>query len=243
MPPKRNNVRNLSVYRRRTQVPAAPPPTMTWGKASVVLVLGVVFDALGAFFALFWLLGPVFAGLICTGVGLATVGSLWGLTAYACATSAGFAGFAFSPALTAFGSVMAMLVGFAAWGTVGVILALTNGRIFKENFTQMLWLLGGLALDQIPIVNAIPALTPILWRLYRAQIKKEKAALAEYKAKKEVLDTQERQEQFTRALQQMRAAQDAQREQKEAAAQEQEYKQEEPVVGIPRLMDRARVAA
>lgn len=238
MPQRKNDLPRLA--RRGEAGLGAPPPLMTWGKASFVLIIGAIFDALGAFFALFWLMGPVFAGLICTGVGYATIGSLWGLTAVACAAGAGVAGFAFSPALTAFGAVMAMLVGFAAWGTVGLLLALTNGRIFKENATQLLWLVGGLALDQIPIVNAIPALTPILWRLYRAQIKKEKAAFAEYETRKVALDTQERQEQFMRVLQ-MRAAQAAQEEREEVAARE--YEHGELGIGIPQLMDKARVAA
>lgn len=215
---------------------------MTWGKASAVLGVGLAFDALGAFFALFWVMGPAFAGLVCTGVGHAITDSLWG-SAAVCAAGAGSAGYVLSPALTAFGAVMAMVVGLAAWGTVGLLLVLTNERIFKENSTHMLWLLGGLALDQIPMMNAIPALTPIVWRLYRAQIKKEREALAAYKEKAAALEAQQRQEQFTRALQQMRTAQSAEQQQEEAAAQEQEYVQEEPGVGIPQLMARTRVAA
>jgi CRISPR/Cas system-associated protein Cas10 (large subunit of type III CRISPR-Cas system) len=114
---------------------------------------------------------------------------------------------------------MAMLVGGIAWGTVAFILVMTNPRVLKENAEQTLARSGqilrfivGFVVDQVPIINVIPTLFPILWWMYRTQIKKEKAALAEYNKKKAALEAQERQEKIVQFAQYRAAQAEAEQE-------------------------------
>lgn len=187
---------------------------MTWGKAAFVLALCVVFDALSAFFGAFWLTGPLLGIGLCVGTVQGVAGEYVGVVTSAGACTVLVKGLQIaadfftlggaSAAMMTFGAVMAMLVGFLAWGTVGFLLVLTNRRVFKENFGQILWLVGGLAIDQIPIVNTIPALTPVVWKLYRAQIKKEKSALAAYERQKAEIEAQERMAQVEEYMEMVR---------------------------------------
>ena len=162
---------------------SGPPKVMTWGKAMPVLVLCVIFDALRAFFSMFWFFGPALAALYCTSTTSGWVGSLGGLTTAACTAGAGALGFyGFVPAAT-FGTVMAMAVGLIGWLTVFLIQLINNAGIFKENFAMIIRILLGLLLSEIPIINALPSLTILNATMFHIQIKKGKEELKKWKKK------------------------------------------------------------
>jgi hypothetical protein len=161
------------------------PKVMTWAKASPVLVVAGIFDALRAFFEMFWFFGPALAAVACT----AGVNSLVGTTvaatagkavAIVCSAVAGTAGYFGAPAIAAFGIVMAISVGLFGWLVVGSIMLTTNGRIFKENEANIFWFVGGLLISEVPIVGSFPALISITWKMYSTQIKKDKEVLKKY---------------------------------------------------------------
>lgn len=184
-----------------------PPPAMTWGRALPILAVAVVFDALRLMFEMFWFFGPAIAGLICTATASGTVGTT--VAGIACAAGATAVGvFAVGP-IQVLGIVMAMATGLAGWLTVGLLLFVTNSRIFKEN---ALWFAGSLLVSEVPIVGSIPAITLVLWRMYHHQIKKEGADIKAYEAQREALALEERQRQASYAMQ----AQNAQLAQAEA---------------------------
>ena len=168
---------------------SAPPEVMTWVKASPVLIVATIFWALQAFFELFWFFGPALAGLYCTSKVSAWVGSLGGLTAAACTAAGGVAGYFSAPALIAFGAIMAMAIGFMGWLVIGGWLLMTNRRIFDDN---ALWFMSGLAVSEIPFVNALPGLVGSLLKMYANQIKKDKECLKRREAERAAQLAQER---------------------------------------------------
>lgn len=157
-----------------------PPEVMTWMKASPVLAVGVIFDALRFFFDQFWFFGPAFAGLYCASWISDKVGSLGGVTTALCGLGATAVDFFAAAPIIAFGAVMAMAVGLFGWMTVGTFLLIKNPRIFQENAGNMAWFIGSLFLSEVPIVNAAPALTLNLFKMYHTQIKKEREAFKQY---------------------------------------------------------------
>lgn len=156
---------------------------MTWMKALPVLVIALVFDALRFVFEQFWFFGPALAGVYCTakvnGVLTAwTTGLLGAKTAAAaCGAGATVAGYFGAPAFEAFGVVMAIAVGLFGWMTVGLILIITNSRIFKENEGHALWFIASLLISETPIIGSIPGFTIITVKMYNTQIKKDKENL------------------------------------------------------------------
>lgn len=196
-----------------------PPKTMTWRKASPVLVVCALFDALRIFFEQFWFFGPALAMVACTGVGGAIVGWVTGtwlgtkIAATVCGTALAVAEYlGIGVPIEAFGVLMAMAVGLMGWLTVGLILVWTNARTFEENAGHALWFAVSLIVSEIPIIGTIPALTVIVWRMYRTQIKKETAALRKYESEQAAALAEERQQQQMVAveLMQARALQQAQ---------------------------------
>ncbi|MDD2657184.1 MAG: hypothetical protein PHD04_00800 [Candidatus Pacebacteria bacterium] len=169
-----------------------PPEVMTLSKAMPVLAVCVIIDALRLMFEMFWFFGPAIAALYCTVKADSVVGALGGLTAGVCGIAAGAAGIVAVPAIEAFGVVMATATGFAGWLFVGFILMRVNQRIFKEN---AVWFAGSLLLGMTPLLNALPAMTVIVWKMYNNQIKIEKAALKKYEEEHaaELLQEQRRQ--------------------------------------------------
>lgn len=190
-----------------------PPPVMTWGKASWVLVPAIVFDALRMMFEWFWFFGPALAAVACTAgvnsaLGTSVAGIAGKITAAGCSLAAGAAGFVGAPAIEVFGVIMAMATGFAGWLIVGLIIMKTNSRIIEENAGHALWFVGSLLISEIPIVGTFPALTGVVWKMYSTQIKKDKEALQKYKKENAAVQQQERDQQAARAAQlmQMQAA-------------------------------------
>ncbi|MFA5942333.1 MAG: hypothetical protein WC798_01535 [Candidatus Paceibacterota bacterium] len=141
---------------------------MTWKGASWILAAAALFDALRYFFLFFWFFGPAAAALYCTtkvsGVVGTTVG---GLVCGAGAVAGGYLG---APALIAFGTIMAMAVGFAGWLTVTFFIFAANGRAFKDNPFSILWSLGGLGASVLVMV----------WGIYKTQIENDKKVLKKY---------------------------------------------------------------
>ena len=173
---------------------------MTWAEARPVLSICLISDALGSFFAMFWLIGPALAAAYCTvegGIALETwaLGLLGTKTATAvCSYGAVKAGAIFSAPLTTFGTVMDMAIGLFGWLTAGLILIIKNARIFKENAGHTFWFVVSLLISEIPIIGTVPSLSVTMWRLYHTQIKKDKEVLKQYESEHAATLQKERQE-------------------------------------------------
>ncbi len=200
---------------------------MTWTRATPVLVICLVFDALGSFFAMFWLIGPALAAAYCVAEGGTaletwTIGLLGTKTAAAvCSYGAVKAGAVLSAPLTTFGTVMDMAIGLFGWLTVGLILIITNARIFKENASRAFWFVVSLLASEVPIIGAMPALSVTTWKLYHTQIKKDGEALQQYE-REHAAALQEERRQHIAELMHIRTAQLAQTELAARAAKEAE---------------------
>lgn len=187
---------------------SAPPKTMTWLKASPVLAVCVLFDLVRMFFEQFWFFGPALLATGCISVAESWVGSLWGATEAVCVAGAGFAGYWGAGPLESFGLTMAMAVGLMGWLAVGIMLLVSNTRIFEENAGHALWFAASLLVSEVPIIGTIPALSVIVWRMYRTQIRKESEKLAQYEREQEAERARARAEQARQAAEliQMREA-------------------------------------
>lgn len=185
---------------RRNNKPAAPE-VMTWAKALPVLAVSFVFDALRFLFEQFWFFGPALAAAYCTAqasgaVAKWTFGLLGAKTAAAaCTAGAAVAGTFLSEALVAFGIVMAMAVGLFGWLVVGLILMMTNSRIFKQHPGHSLWLVSSLLISELPLIGSIPAFTITIIKLYRTQIRNDKEDMEKYEKENAAAQLQERQRQ------------------------------------------------
>ncbi|MFZ1075069.1 MAG: hypothetical protein WAN50_01715 [Minisyncoccia bacterium] len=165
-----------------------PPETMTWGKAAPVLALSVIFDALRFVFDMFWLFAPLIASGIAAVVASGVVnqwvgwapGAIKDGIVSATVTIAGLGTVAGTEVIAPFGVFMAMATGLCGWLTIGAILVVTNRRIFAENTETVLEYGSTLAGSELPILNALPMLTVVTTRMYRKQIRLEKAALKKY---------------------------------------------------------------
>lgn len=186
---------------------SGPPEVMNWGKAGPILVVAGIFDAVRLMFEMFWFFGPALAALYCTVKVSGAVGGVGGLTATVCGIAAGAAGTVGAPAIEIFGVVMAMATGFIGWMVIGLFLIRSNPRIFSENKSAFLVFAGGLLVSEVPIVGSIPAMTIVLWRLYRMQIHKDKKVLQAYK--KERTAEEQREQQQSAQLMQMQQVQAA----------------------------------
>ncbi|MHB8710295.1 MAG: hypothetical protein ACYC6X_01940 [Minisyncoccota bacterium] len=192
-----------------------PPQVMTWPKASLVLIFCLIFDAVRFMFSQFWFFGPAMTAIYCTSKVGGWIGSVSGLTATACTAGAVAAGTVGVVPIEVFGAVMAIAVGLLGWMVIGAML-MANARIFKANAGNALWFVVSLGVSEIPFIGALPALTVTVWRMYAAQIKKEKAELLKYEEAQAETQQQER-EQEAAQIMQFRDAQLAQAEEQEAA--------------------------
>ncbi len=200
-----------------------PPPVMTWSRATPVLAIAVVFDALRLLFEWFWFFGPALLALYCAHEvgGVVLIG---GLLTKACVVGATALGVAAVEATAVFGTVMAMLVGFAGWLTVGIILLVSNGRILKSNFLSFAV---SLLVSEVPIVGSIPAITIVVWRMYSRQIKSDAMAMRKWETEQAALQLQERNQQALTLMQIQAAEQQADEEESFAEEQEQQDVEDE----------------
>ena len=203
-----------------------PPETMTWGKASPIFIVAGIFDALRLMCEQLWFFGPALVALYCADKvgGIALVG---GLLVKACIAGAAVGGAYGLPIIEALGIILAIAVGFMGWLIVGLMLVMTNRRIFKENSLNIVWFAGSLLISEIPFVGTLPALSGTLFKMYRTQIHKEKAALAEYKKKSEEARVQERQRQAAEVMQMRAMQQDQEQAIEEEAGAETEAANDE----------------
>ncbi len=180
---------------------------MTWGRARPVLAISFVFDALRLFFEMFWFFGPALAAAYCTSVASGTLatwtfGSLGTkAAAAACSTVAAAGGSLLSAPLIIFGTVMAMAVGLFGWLTVGLVLMMTNSRIFTEHSGHSLMSIIGLGVSELPLIGALPALTGTTWKMYHAQIKTDAEAMKKYEKENAAAKLQERRQQAAELMQ------------------------------------------
>lgn len=208
----------------------SPPQTMTWSKATPFIAIAAVFDSIRFFFSWFWLLGPAIAAGLCTsGVNSflgTSVGSLVGkVVGAACAFASGVAGFYLSPVLTFFGVIMAMAFGFAGWIIMWTLLAVNNPRIFSQNAKAIWTLLFGLGVSELPLINALPALSVSTWRIYHTQIKEDRKILKDWHSANSARLQRERLQlaQFAHS----RAEQEEREYEEELAAREEEIHEED----------------
>ncbi len=175
---------------------------MTWRKALIPLSVSGIFDFLGFIFSLFGIFGPILAGVATTAkTGSETLG-----------VGATFiAGFFGGAALQAFGMIMAMVIGLMGWLAVGLVLLITNRRIFKKG--NALWFGSVLIIDELPFINIIPALSYRTFRMYGKQIKADKKALAKYEEGQRLRQAQMAQHAMGQRNQQMAEQARAQEEQ------------------------------
>lgn len=178
---------------------------MTWKKASPVLIVAGIFDAVRLMFEMFWFFGPALTALYCTVKASDVVGALGGLTAFVCSAGATAAGVAGAPAIEAFGVVMAMATGFMGWLVIGGWVVMTNSRIFKENAGNAVWFGASLLISEVPIIGSLPAISVAVWRLYHVQIKKDRADLKKYKEDQAAEELKERQQQAAEFIQTQQA--------------------------------------
>lgn len=141
-----------------------------------MLIFCAIFDLLRTIFVYLWFFGPLLMGVFCASTVTGKVGTFIGETL--CGSLSLAVGVAASPALIAFGAFMAMVIGFAGWLAVGLILLFSNRRIYSENAMSLLWSLLGLGASELPFINALPVLTLTVGKLYHTQIKKEKRRFA-----------------------------------------------------------------
>lgn len=179
---------------------------MTWRKASLVLIVCVVFDLFRAFFGMFWLFGPAVAGMYCSNtvnsaLGTSVGGVVGTSVAGLCTGAAVAAGVAFGAGIQMFGFIMAMAIGLLGWLTVGGLLIFSNPRIFKATGSSLLMMLLGLGVSQVPFLGSLPALTATIGRLYHAQITREKKALQEWHQEQALLYQREQYQQYLAVLQ------------------------------------------
>ena len=190
MPPRKNNPpsRGHSPLRR-----GKGPPVMTWKGALPILVAAGVFDLARLFFTMFWFFGPALAAAYCTSKASDVVGSLWGLTAAVCIGVAVKAGALISAFTIPFSVVMADSVALFGFLVLSLWILLRNARLLKVVTSGMLQLGASFGVGAIPLVGGlIPAFTITLWKLYRRQIKLEKAAYAKWEKENAAGEQQER---------------------------------------------------
>src|SRR3989344_483944 len=199
MPPRRNSPSSLGRTQLRSgKAGSKPPKVMTWPLAIPALAFAVIFDLARLFFVMFWFFGPALAGLYCSSL----VGGVWvvgKVLTSACAAGSTYVGVVSYGVTAAFGTIMAMAVGFTGWLFVGGWLLATNARIFKEN---TMWFVGSLLFSEIPIIGAIPSITISVRKMYSNQIKLEKAAYKKWEKENADALAAERRQQARLAQQQ-----------------------------------------
>ncbi len=163
----------------------APPPGMTWSKAAPILTFAAIADVARAFFNFFWFFGPAFAGIFCAAyISGTTVGSLLStqITSALCAGGVAVAGAAGFAPMAAFGVLMADSIGFGSFLILSGWVMAKNKRLLTTNASALLQLTGALLVAEIPFIGALPSYFFTLRRLYKHQIKVEKAARKKYEA-------------------------------------------------------------
>lgn len=111
-----------------------------------------------------------------------------------------------------------MAIATALFGYLLVILLIliTNFRILKTIRTAVIQITAGFGAGAIPLVGALPFFIPIIFRLYRSQIKLEKAAYRKWEEGVRAIQVREQNERALYAAR-LQVAQQAQFMEQEAA--------------------------
>ncbi len=179
---------------------------MTWTRAMPVMTTALVFDAVRFLFEQFWFFGPVLIGVGTTAATSGLFGT-W-ISSILGTAGGGVSGFVIGPALEVLGIILAVAVGFFGWLTVGLMIMLTNARIFKESSGNMLWFMFGLLISETPFIGSLPGLTGTTFKMYHSQIKRDREALARYESEQAESGRQE-QAQIAAQITQIKAAEAA----------------------------------
>lgn len=180
-------------------------------------MVSAVFDGLRFVCDWLFIFGPLLVG---AGAGvLANVAAGGGTAGHVAGVVAGVVGvggttFFGDEALAPLGEILGVVVGILGWLTVGLLLMISNPRIFKENAGHLLWTLLNFLVSELPLVGGLPLLTARVWTLYSAQIKKEKKALQDFKTN-QVASIRSEQQQRAIQMMQTRVAQQLQLTQQE----------------------------
>lgn len=147
------------------------PTVTTWGDATPVLVVAVVFDLLRIVCTWLWVFAPGILAVYC----VEKIHS-----ALLCGTAGTVVGAAAAGPLMAVGALLSTAVGLMGWIFVALVLFLRSPKVFERSLMQL-----GLAfiLSEVPLLSSIPSLTIAIWRLFRGQIKEDKEALQAYNKK------------------------------------------------------------
>lgn len=215
----------------RNKHSATPPPTMSWGKATPMIALAVLFDLVRIFFLGIVFFGPAMLAAACTyettsAVSTVSFGTLGAKTAALACSGGVVAGVAAANFFTAggvtlalgfFGQMMGMAIAIIAWFTLGILILLTNRRLIADNTKALIPTLIGFGITQIPFMDFLPALTGTMLRLYHVQIVTEREAYATWE--KETAAARAREQEAALAY---RAQLDAQAEEEALALAEAE---------------------
>jgi hypothetical protein len=208
MPPNRNS--------------SAPPKVLTWKAATPTLAVALIFDALRAFFEMFWFFGPALAAIGCTALSngffktaITTIGGK--VAAGVCGGAAAVAGFFAAPAIETFGLLMADFISFFGFLVLVTWVVISNWRIVKTVKTAPFQFAGAFVMSEIPFIGAFPFFFITLWRLYSRQIKVEKEALNKWNTENAAAIAEEQRMNAQIQIQQIQEAQDAEFETEEAA--------------------------
>lgn len=211
---------------RRNSKPA-PPEAMTWPKATPILAIAIIFDALRFISEQLWFFGPAFAAVYCTAKASTAAGGgavATKVSGLLCGYTASAIGSLGSPFFATFGIVLAMALGLMGWLIIVFWILATNTRLLEEN---ILWFGGSLVLSEVPILGALPALTVTVARMYRTQIKSDKEALKKYAAEHAAEELQERRQRAADLMLQSQEAYRDQAQQQEDMAAEEQTEEEE----------------
>ena len=168
--------------------PGGKPEVMTWLKALPILVLCVFFDAVRAFFNLFWFFGPQ---LVASGTNMWVSGILGG---GAIARGAGAVAGAATGVISArygyavfiiLGTILAIATAVLGFLVIALLLALFNPRIYGTTMGNKLLLLLGFGIGATPLIGGLPGMTGATVRMYYVQIKHDKAALKRWQTERE----------------------------------------------------------
>jgi hypothetical protein len=203
----------------------APDP-MTWRKAAPIFIVGGIFDLLRMMCEQLWFFGPAIIAAYCAAKVGDSALNVGGVLTKACVVGATAAGAYGLPIIEALGAVLGIAVGFLGWLVVGLMLVMTNRRLFKENAMNIVWLVASLFISEVPLVGTLPALTGMLFKLYRVQIRKDRVALAVHKKQVKEEQVRLRQEQAA-GLMRIQAAQTAEVQGEQYAEEERRRESED----------------
>jgi len=211
-------------------LPGSPPENKVGGlKGPLLLGLAVVFDVMKAFFATLLITGSFIVGV---GTVIALNSSSWtswlpgflksALGALAAIATAGTVG----PELEAFGVVTAMMIGFAGWFILILLMAIMRINFMHGGGKKFLITFAGFLLSEVPVLDMFPTFTPSIWLIVREEKKTYKKALQAYKTEQKTQEEEAQQEYQARVFQ-LREAEALRYQQQLAAANDNEDETEE----------------